>query len=139
MALEEAVTDTVIYFLTESYSLGSKDKAKLDKLAELFLKVPGSSLALLGHTDPYGNADYNRKLSKKRCDSVKDYLIESGINSLLLEVIEKGETETNYLGSTARNKSPGLIPTVCESYFHTIYFLFLYSHQCVCWIFIYSK
>ena len=52
---------------------------------------------------------------------------------------EKGETETNSLGSTARNKSPGLIPTVCESYFHTIYFLFLYSHQCVCWIFIYSK
>ena len=51
---------------------------------------------------------------------------------------EKGETETNSLGSTARNKSPGLIPTVCESYFHTIYF-FLYSHQCVCWIFIYSK
>jgi len=100
MALEEAVTDTVIYFLTESYSLGSKDKAKLDKLAELFLKVPGSSLALLGHTDPYGNADYNRKLSKKRCDSVKDYLIESGINSLLLEVIEKGETEKVVEGRT---------------------------------------
>ena len=100
MALEEAVTDTVIYFLTESYSLGSKDKAKLDKLAELFLKVPGSSLALLGHTDPYGNADYNRKLSKKRCDSVKSYLVESGINSLLLEVVEKGETEKVVEGRT---------------------------------------
>ncbi len=100
MALEEAVTDTVIYFLTESYSLGSKDKAKLDKLAELFMKVPGSSLALLGHTDPYGNADYNRKLSKKRCDSVKSYLVESGINSLLLEVVEKGETEKVVEGRT---------------------------------------
>ena len=100
MALEEAVTDTVIYFLTESYSLGSKDKAKLDKLAELFLKVPGSSLALLGHTDPYGNADYNRKLSKKRCDSVKSYLVESGINSLLLEVVEKGEAEKVVEGRT---------------------------------------
>ena len=100
MALEEAVTDTVIYFLTESYSLGSKDKAKLDKLAELFLKVPGSSLALLGHTDPYGNADYNRKLSKKRCDSVKSYLVESGINSLLLEVVEKGEVEKVVEGRT---------------------------------------
>ena len=93
MALEQAATDTVIYFLSESHSLGSKDKEELDKLAELFLKVPGSSLALLGHTDPYGNADYNRKLSKKRCESVKSYLVERGINSLLLEVEEKGETE----------------------------------------------
>ena len=45
---------------------------------------------------------------------------------------EKGETETNSLGSTARNKSPGLIPTVCESYFHTIYFfLFVFTSMCM--------
>ena len=103
MALEQAATDTVIYFLSESHSLGSKDKEKLDKLAELFLKVPGSSLALLGHTDPYGNADYNRKLSKKRCDSVKRYLVERGINSLLLEVEEKGETEKVVKGRTYKS------------------------------------
>ena len=103
MALEQAATDTVIYFLSESHSLGSKDKEKLDELAELFLKVPGSSLALLGHTDPYGNADYNRKLSKKRCDSVKRYLVERGINSLLLEVEEKGETEKVVKGRTYKS------------------------------------
>ena len=45
---------------------------------------------------------------------------------------EKGETETNSLGSTARNKSPGLIPMVCESYFHTIYFfLFVFTSMCM--------
>ena len=45
---------------------------------------------------------------------------------------EKGETETNSLGSTARNKSPGLVPTVCESYFHTIYFfLFVFTSMCM--------
>ena len=103
MALEQAATDTVIYFLSESHSLGSKDKEELDKLAELFLKVPGSSLALLGHTDPYGNADYNRKLSKKRCESVKSYLVERGINSLLLEVEEKGETEKVVKGRTYKS------------------------------------
>jgi len=100
MALEELVTDTVIYFLTESHSLGSKDKTKLDGLAEAFLKVPGSSLALLGHTDPYGNADYNRKLSRKRCESVRDYLIDLGINTLLLEIVEKGETDKVVQGRT---------------------------------------
>lgn len=100
MALEELVTDTVIYFSTESYSLGSKDKTKLDGLAEAFLKVPGSSLALLGHTDPYGNADYNRKLSRKRCESVRKYLIELGINTLLLEIVEKGETDKVVQGRT---------------------------------------
>ena len=100
MALEELVTDTVIYFSTESYSLGSKDKTKLDGLAEAFLKVPGSSLALLGHTDPYGNADYNRKLSRKRCESVRKHLTELGINTLLLEIVEKGETDKVVQGRT---------------------------------------
>jgi len=61
-------------------------------LAGRFAKVPGASLALLGYTDPYGNADFNRRLSGKRCKAVRDTLVELGIEFLLLEIEEKGET-----------------------------------------------
>ena len=38
-------------------------------------------IELRGHTDNKGSDDYNLKLLQKRIDSVKNYLVEHGINS----------------------------------------------------------
>ena len=91
-ALEKAVTETVIYFDSTSFRINPEERAKLSVLAERFTKVPGASLALLGYTDPYGNASYNRELSGKRCRAVRDTLEELGIEFILLEIEQKGET-----------------------------------------------
>ena len=93
MALENTMMDTVIYFDTESSKIKTKEAKKIESLVEIFLKVPGSSMALLGHADSYGNADYNRKLGRRRCESVRDSLIEFGVNDLLIEIEVKGESE----------------------------------------------
>ena len=93
MTLENAIMDTVIYFDTESSKLKARGTKKIESLVEAFLKVPGSSIALLGHADSYGNADYNRKLGRKRCESVRDALAELGVNDLLIEIEVKGESE----------------------------------------------
>ena len=91
-ALEKAAAETVIYFDSTSARINPEERAKLSVLAERFAKVPGASLALLGYTDPYGNASYNRELSGKRCRAVRDTLEELGIEFLLLEIEQKGET-----------------------------------------------
>jgi len=91
--LENAMMDTVIYFDTESSKIKYKGTKKIESLVEAFLKVPGSSIALLGHADSYGNADYNRKLGRKRCESVRDSLVGLGVNDLLIEIEVKGESE----------------------------------------------
>jgi outer membrane protein OmpA-like peptidoglycan-associated protein len=93
MTLENVMMDTVIYFDTESSKIKIKETKKIESLVEAFLKVPGSSIALLGHADSYGNADYNRKLGRKRCESVRDSLVELGVNDLLIEIEVKGESE----------------------------------------------
>lgn len=93
MTLENAIMDTVIYFDTESSKLKAKGTKKIEFLVEAFLKVPGSSIVLLGYADSYGNADYNRKLGRKRCESVRDALVELGVNDLLIEIEVKGESE----------------------------------------------
>ncbi|MCP4849412.1 MAG: OmpA family protein [Verrucomicrobiaceae bacterium] len=92
-ALEKATAETVIYFDSTSFRINPEERKKLSELAERFTKVPGASLALLGYTDPYGNASYNRELSGKRCKAVRDTLVEMGIEFLLLEIEQKGETE----------------------------------------------
>ncbi|MFP6873844.1 MAG: OmpA family protein [Verrucomicrobiales bacterium] len=91
-ALEKAVAETVVYFESTSSRINPEEHVKLSVLAERFAKVPGASLALLGYTDPYGNALYNRELSGKRCKAVRDALEELGIAFILLEIEQKGET-----------------------------------------------
>jgi len=91
-ALEKAVAETIVYFDSTSFRVNPEERAKLSALAGCFTKVPGASLALLGYTDPYGNASYNRELSGKRCKAVRDTLVELGIEFLLLEIVHKGET-----------------------------------------------
>ncbi|MDB4720611.1 OmpA family protein [Verrucomicrobiales bacterium] len=93
MTLENTMMDTVIYFDTESSKIKAKETKKIEPLVEAFLKVPGSSIALLGHADSYGNANYNRKLGRKRCESVRNSLVGLGVNRLLIEIEVKGESE----------------------------------------------
>jgi OOP family OmpA-OmpF porin len=48
--------------------------------AALFLKSnPKSVVEIGGHTDSVGKAAYNQKLSEKRADAVRQYLISKGI------------------------------------------------------------
>lgn len=56
----------------------------LDKIADL-VKKTSMHITIKGHTDGVGNADYNMELSKKRAQSVYDYLTEKGVDSSCLK------------------------------------------------------
>ena len=52
------------------------------------------SFVLEGHTDASGSDEYNMRLSERRAQSVRDYLVANhGISSERLRPIGKGETE----------------------------------------------
>jgi OOP family OmpA-OmpF porin len=66
-------------------------KAKLDDLAD---KVKGINLEVViavGHTDSRGSDAYNQKLSVRRAEAVKAYLISKGIESNRVYTEGKGE------------------------------------------------
>ena len=46
-----------------------------------------------GHADIIGNDDYNQKLSQRRADAVKEFLVEEGIDSNRIETAAKGSSE----------------------------------------------
>ncbi len=59
---------------------GDRTFAILDRGIEVLQKYDKHSILIEGHTDSTGNEDYNVLLSKRRAQSVGEYLIESGIS-----------------------------------------------------------
>ncbi len=65
-------------FKLGSAQLSSDAKAILDKIAEAE-KSTNSKISIVGHTDNTGSDAINNKLSQKRADAAKNYLVKKGI------------------------------------------------------------
>ena len=81
------------FFDFDKAVLKPEGKAKLDDLVG---KVKGISLEVIiavGHTDSVGGDPYNQKLSVKRSEAVKAYLVSKGIEKNRVYTEGKGEKQ----------------------------------------------
>ena len=81
------------FFDFDKSTLKPAGKAKLDDLVG---KVKGINLEVIiavGHTDSVGSDAYNQKLSVKRAESVKAYLVSKGIEKNRIYTEGKGEKQ----------------------------------------------
>ena len=81
------------FFDFDKATLQPAGKAKLDDLVG---KVKGINLEVIiavGHTDSVGSDVYNQKLSVKRAESVKAYLVSKGIEKNRIYTEGKGEKQ----------------------------------------------
>ena len=66
----------------------------LKKVVEAFQIYPKATITVEGHTDSYGSDAANQKLSTKRADAVREYLLASGnIEPTLVRATGFGETK----------------------------------------------
>ena len=69
-----------VLFETGKYALSQDAQLKLAKLSGIIQAHPGLNLAIEGHTDTTGTADFNMKLSQQRADTVREFLISQGLS-----------------------------------------------------------
>jgi len=58
-----------------------------------------------GHTDNVGDSNYNMKLSLRRAEAVRDYLISLGLDPKKVEVIGEGMTKPIADNSTKEGRA----------------------------------
>lgn len=68
--------------------------SSLNELVALMNKFSEMKVQITSHTDSRGTKSYNKRLSKRRAESVVRYLIKNGIDKKRLKASGKGETIT---------------------------------------------
>lgn len=81
---------------TELFSFDSDklnpSQPKLDDIANLLNANSGvTNVVITGYADRLGSDKYNQKLSERRANSVKDYLVSKGVAANRLNAVGKGE------------------------------------------------
>ncbi len=67
--------------------------AKLNELAAKSKELNIEVILAVGHADRLGSDQYNQKLSERRADAVKQYLVSQGIEANRIDAAGKGETQ----------------------------------------------
>lgn len=81
-----------VNFDINSAELDSSDCSVLDKLYNSLEFYSTLKVFIIGHTDGMGNKDFNIKLSQKRAESVRLYLITKGISENRIIAIGAGDS-----------------------------------------------
>ncbi len=100
-ALQERMTFEGINFATGSATIESSSEPVLQQALQVLQRNSSVRVEVGGHTDDRGSARNNQRLSQRRAEAVRRWLIENGIDAARLEArgygpdqpIESNETE----------------------------------------------
>ncbi|HKT71965.1 MAG TPA: OmpA family protein [Steroidobacteraceae bacterium] len=97
--LKGSITLEGVNFEVNSAVLTQQSLPVLDNVADGLRKHPRFKVEVQGHTDSSGSAPYNLVLSRKRANSVVDYLVKQGVSPD--QVVAKGYGKTQPVASNA--------------------------------------
>jgi outer membrane protein OmpA-like peptidoglycan-associated protein len=85
--------DSGILFDVNKATLRPASEEQLGKMAAILQKYPDTNILLEGHTDATGSDEYNLDLSRKRAQSVSNYLATLGVAPMRFTIMGYGESQ----------------------------------------------
>lgn len=80
-------------FAFDKSELKAEGKTMLDGLAQQLNGASYDKIDVTGHTDRFGSNVYNQKLSERRAQTVKSYLVSKNLSAARIDGAGKGETQ----------------------------------------------
>lgn len=93
-----------LFFDVNDFSLDSTSIPELERLIAIFKSRKNFVLQVSGHTDNVGDEKYNQKLSLKRANAVKDYLVSEGCSKEKIETNGYGSSRPLVTNTTERGR-----------------------------------
>ena len=90
--LNELLLGKTVEFDSSSSRLRSDNHKLLDSIVEVLKSDSNAQIEVSGHTDKNGKEEKNIRLSQRRADAVKKYLVDKGIKSSRFEAIGHGSS-----------------------------------------------
>jgi OOP family OmpA-OmpF porin len=84
--------DVVFAFDKSVLKQGAMDTLDKEVVAKLSQCAKLEIILVSGHTDRLGSQQYNQKLSERRADAVKAYLVKKGVEASKIETMGMGKT-----------------------------------------------
>jgi plastocyanin len=94
-----------VHFDTDSAKIKEISFDFLDQVSKELKENPTIKVAVQGHTDSIGAADYNMNLSQNRAESVRYYLVSAGVNPQQLVAQGFGLTEPLADNATSQGRA----------------------------------
>jgi OmpA-OmpF porin, OOP family len=79
--LNEILSHASIEFESNTTTMTPRSLITLDQLIDQLRHTPRSAIEIGGHTDKYGEPDYNLQLSRRRAEAVRRYLVSHGLTN----------------------------------------------------------
>jgi outer membrane protein OmpA-like peptidoglycan-associated protein len=93
-----------VHFGFDHYRLSAATQRVLAQLAAQLKAAPDAMVQLDAYTDPVGRASYNRRLSARRGEAVRNYLIMHGVDPARISVAPLGASAPLREGATLRER-----------------------------------
>ncbi len=94
----------VVHFAFDRATLSPATRRVLDQVAAQLLSVPDAQVQLDAFTDPVGKASYNRRLSARRGEAVRKYLVGKGVDPARISVVPLGASAPLKQGVSLRER-----------------------------------
>ena len=79
-------------FEFDKAELRPEDRELLSRIAGIMMTSHDYTISVNGHTDDVGSEAYNQKLSERRAESVREFLVKSGLPAEILSVEGHGKS-----------------------------------------------
>ena len=94
-----------VLFATAKYELTPDAKVKLAKVSGILLSYPGLKVQVEGYTDSVGGDEYNQRLSEQRSGTVRDFLVQQGVQMNNVVAVGYGKNDPIADNSTASGRA----------------------------------
>jgi len=93
-----------LLFDSDSAAIQPSVQGDLRAVARNLIEYPDSTVAVVGHTDDTGSAEYNQGLSERRAEAVAGVLVQQGVAPARVRASGLGETQPVASNSTPEGR-----------------------------------